>query len=449
MGAAFNLKPATWLVVAALIGPVIAGARSSGQAALPAASSATTAPSLPSIPDRVFRVTDYGAVGDGKTEATGSLNAAIAACAKAGGGTVDFPPGRFLTRPFLLASNLNLHLTAGAALLLATDPKDYEEPGKRNRNGITADDCHDIAVTGSGTIDGQGGTWWPRYVKTYAPPPGTLPPMHRPYMLTFSRCTRVLVEGVTLTNSPSFHLVPAQCRDVTLRNIRILAPANAPNTDGIDPSGWDYLITGCTIDVGDDNIALKPTGKIAPDQPSCRNFVIEHCAFRHGHGMSIGGQTSGGLENLLVRDCTFEDTQAGIRMKAGRGSGGLSENLVYERLTMKRVKVPIYISSYYPRVPDDPATDPAQPVAATTPIWRHIRIQDLTVTDSPEAGRIIGLAEAPVEDIEFINVRIAAAKGMQVVHTRGIRFIRSDVLIRKAPSIRLPTPATAATKRGI
>jgi len=246
-------------------------------------------------------------------------------------------------------------------------------------------------------------------------------------MVVFSRCQRVLVEGVTLTNSPSFHLVPAQCRDVTLRNVHIVSPANSPNTDGIDPSGWDFAIEHCTIDVGDDNIALKPSGKIAADQPSCQRFLIKGCTFRHGHGMSIGGQTPGGLRDLHMRNINFEDTQAGIRMKAGRGSGGVSENLTYERLTMTRVKEPIFITSYYPRIPADPATDAAQPVTATTPIWRHVVIRDVKATDSPEAGRIIGLAEMPVQDVTLENVHIAAAKGLQVIHARGIRFTSSVI----------------------
>lgn len=419
---------------------LLASAAASMLAAMRPAAGGAPAPLVsavpgPVIPARTFRITDYGAVGDGKTVSTAALEKAVAACSAAGGGVVEVPPGRFLTRPFALASRLNLHLDDGATILLTTDPADYTLPERRNRNGITADGCHDVAITGGGTIDGQGSDWWPRYVKTYVPPPGSPPPLHRPYMVTLTRCTRVLIEGVKLTNSPSFHLVPAQCQDVTIRNIQILAPANAPNTDGMDPSGWNFHISGCTIDVGDDNIALKPVGKIAPEQPSCKDFVIEDCTFRHGHGMSIGGQTPGGLQNLLVRNCTFEDTQAGIRMKANRGSGGLCENLVYENLKMTRVKVPVFITSYYPRTPADPAADPAQPVTEKTPIWRHIQIRNITSTDSPEAGRIIGLAEMPVEDVTFTNVHIAADTGLKIVRAKGIRFASSRIDARKGPSV--------------
>ena len=148
-----------------------------------------------------------------------------------------------------------------------------------------------------------------------------------------------------------FHLVPRACREVTIDSIHIKSPANSPNTDGIDPSGFDYLITNCTIDTGDDNIALKPRPIPDPLHLSCENFLIEGCTFLHGHGMSIGGGSNGGVRNMVVRDCRFEDTDAGIRLKSGRDRGGLVENLTYENLTMKRVKTSIMITSYYPEIP--------------------------------------------------------------------------------------------------
>lgn len=392
-------------------------------------------PAAPSIPSHTFKITDYGAVGDGKTDNMEALQKAIAACSQSGGGLVDVPPGRFLSRPFTLASNLDLHLERGATVLMSTDPADYQTPNRRNRQCIEAANCHDVAITGEGTIDGQGAAWWPRYAKTYVPPPGTSAPIHRPYMVVFSGCTRVLVQGVTLTNSPSFHLVPGQCHDVTIKDVHIVAPANAPNTDGIDPSGWNYLITGCTFDVGDDCIAVKPSTVSATGQPSCENFLIENCIFLHGHGLSIGGQSRGGLRGMTVQNCTFDGTQAGIRMKAPRGAGGLVEDVTYDNLTMKNVKVPIFITSYYPKAPDDPAQDPAQPVNSLTPIWRSIRISNVTSTNSPTAGQIIGLPEMPVSDIVLTNVKIAADKGLQVINAKGVKFVNSQITPKTGPPL--------------
>ena len=386
----------------------------------------------PIIPSRVFHVTDYGAKGDGKTKNTAAFQKAIDACGAAGGGVVDVPPGRYLTGPLTLTSSLNLHLNAGATLLLSDDIADYTLTKNRFQDCIAAKNAHDIAITGGGTIDGQGAFWWTNYVKLKDAPAGTPNPPHRPFLVVLTGCRRVLVEGVTLTNSPMFHLVPQKCQDVRIEGIHISSPQTSKNTDGLDPSGWNFVIKGCTFDVGDDCIALKPSGRIAADQPACKDFLIENCTFLHGHGMSVGGQTPGGLEHLTVRDCAFRGTDAGIRLKAPRGSGGLVENLTYENLTMHDVKVPILITSYYadssPGVtPTDPATDAAQPVSDTTPIWRHIRIRNVSAVGGTVAGEVYGLPEMPVSDVTLTDVNVAGHAGMKIIHARGIRFVRSHV----------------------
>jgi polygalacturonase len=151
--------------------------------------------------------------------------------------------------------------------------------------------------------------------------------------------------------------------------------------------------------------------------------------------MSVGGQTPGGLRGLLVRNCTFEGTDAGIRLKAPRGEGGLVEDCAYENLTMTDVKVPIYITSYYPSIPKNVEDDPAQPVATTTPIWRNIRISNVTVTDSPEAGRIIGLPEMPITNLVMSNVRISAEKGLRIVHAKDVRLEACDIAARRGQAL--------------
>jgi polygalacturonase len=378
-------------------------------------------PPLPVIPKAMFNITNYGAVGDGKTLNSAALQKAIDAATAAGGGTVLVPAGRFLTGPFTLASRINLHLAENATLLISDDLTNYPEAMDRYQDSITANGAQDLEISGKGTIDGQGNAWWTAFRANKAM-------THRPYMIKLSNCTRVRVRDVTLCNSPMFHLVPQNCTDVTIQNITIKSPPDAPNTDGIDPSGWNYLITGCLIDVGDDNIAVKPGRGRTPGN---KNYRITNCQFLHGHGMSIGSGTDGGIEDLTVRDCVFDQTDSGIRIKTLRGRGGLLQNLIYENLKMKTVKNPIYIIDWYPErnAPKDPATEKPEPVTDKTPLNRNITIRNVTATDCPTAGTIRGLPEAPVTSVTLSNVNIAAKAGMKIYHAKDIKFIGSKITV--------------------
>jgi polygalacturonase len=374
---------------------------------------------LPVIPTAVFNITNYAAIGDGKTPDTAAIQKTIDACSAAGGGTVLVPAGNFLTMPFKLASSINLHLDKGAAILISDDITNYPVANNRYVDSITASGAHDIEISGEGTIDGQGEAWWTAFRTN-----STM--THRPYMIKLTGCTRLLVTGVTLQNSPMFHLVPQNCTDVTIQGIHIHSPSDAPNTDGIDPSGWNFLISDCTIDTGDDNIAIKP---IAGRTPGDKNFMVMNCAFLHGHGMSIGGGSLNGVENLTVSNCIFNGTDSGIRIKTGRGNSGLVQNLTYENIMMTNVKNPIYINDYYPErtAPKDPSTEKAEPVTDRTPVIKNITIRDLTVTNCPNAGVIQGVPEMPISDMTFSNVNISAKTGLIIYHARGIHFINSKI----------------------
>ena len=381
---------------------------------------------LPVIPAAVFNITNYGALGDGKTLNTVAIQKTIDACSAAGGGTVLVPAGNFVFGPISLTSSINLHLDPGATLLISDDMTTYPVTAKRYQDCITAAgmDLHDLEISGPGVIDGHGQVWWTAFIADLKADQQTMP--HRPYMIRLSGVTRLLVTGVTLRNSPMFHLATANCTDVTIRGITIKAPFNAANTDGLDPSGWNYLITGCSIDTGDDDIAVKPTSGRSPGD---KNFTITDCTFGHGHGMSIGGGSFNGVEDMIVSNCTFNGTDAGIRIKTGRGNGGLVQNITYEELTMTNVRNPIYINDYYPErnAPKDPATEKAAAVTPRTPINRNITIRDVTITACPNAGTIRGLPEMPVTDLTLTNVNISAATGMKIYHARNIRFIQSKI----------------------
>src|SRR5450432_3926299 len=161
----------------------------------------------------------------------------------------------------------------------------------------------------------------------------------RPKMIAITRCDRLHVQGITLRNSPQFHLVPKDVTDLTIEGVKVTTPFNAPNTDAIDPGTCtNVLIRDCDIDTGDDDIAIKSGG---------HNILIQDCTIRHGHGISIGSETTAGVSDMLVRNCTFDQTDNGIRIKSMRGAGGVVENIRYENIQMKNVANAIVLDLTY------------------------------------------------------------------------------------------------------
>lgn len=370
---------------------------------------------------KVFDVRQFGAKGDGKTLDTAAIQKALDECGKAGGGIVRLAPGTYLSKPIFLRSSTTLQLDEGATLQATDEPNDFADPENSNRflafvNGST---LTNIAITGKGTIDGAGARWWVPAEEARRKTPGfTLP---RPRMVFLSGCVGVRIQGVTLANSPSFHLVPRDCEDVDIESVTIRAPEGSPNTDAIDPGTSRHVrISKCVIDVGDDNIAIKSSHMdTAHPNAACEDITVTDCTFLHGHGMSIGSETVGGVRGLTVQRCTFENTESGIRIKSARGKGGLVENIICSDITMKNVKIPINISAYYPKIPKE---DSAQPVTPLTPIYRNIRITNLTAASPRSAGFIVGLPECEVSDVVLENVRISAPEGLTIRNAKAIKL---------------------------
>lgn len=386
----------------------------------------------PVIPAARFKVTDFGAVPDDAGDDTAAFTKAFAAVKAAGGGRLVVPAGEYRTGHLALVSRLDFHLEKGARLLFSADPEAYRVQDRKFRPLVLASGVEDLAITGEGVFDGQGSAWWAaaREYKDAARARGDAnEEIGRPRLLIIEKSKRVLVEGVTLSNSPQFHFIPSRCEDVTIRNVTVRSPHHAPNTDGIDPAASKRVhITGCVIDTGDDNIAIKSGN---PDHGPVEDVLIENCTFLGGHGMSIGSETYGGVRNLLVRNCTFDGTEAGIRMKSARGRGGVAENLTYENLTLRNVEVAIQITSYYPnRTTPKPGVADVAPAErdARTPAWRNIVIRDVRSTGGTKsAGIIIGLPEEPVADIAMENVFIEAPVGLRLVATRGLTLRKVEI----------------------
>ena len=197
-----------------------------------------------------------GAKGDGTTKDTVALQAAIDACAKKGGGTVHFSAGTYVSAPLDLKSHVKLQLDKDAILLGSPDMDDFpirEDAKWRKVSLIHADHAADIGIIGEGVVDGNGKIWWDaKALRKKGEPEAP-----RPLLIDLTNSKQILVEGVTLRNSPQYNLTTFWCDGLTVRNVTILNPGRtAPNTDGIDPvSTSNVLIEHTTIDTGDDNVA--------------------------------------------------------------------------------------------------------------------------------------------------------------------------------------------------
>ena len=361
----------------------------------------------------------YDAKGDGVTKDTRAIQSAIDACAARGGGIVRLTAGTYLSAPIVLKSNITLRLERGATLLGSPDHADY--PAKTEfrlpavQSLISATNAENVSIEGEGVIDGNGESWW-QMARTVHDA-GVMGNHPRPRLIVFDHCKHVRVESVTIQNSPFWQLVPYYSDDVTIKNIRVLAPPHSPNTDAVDPfSSSNVRIDHLYADVGDDDIAIKSGAINSPggDEPS-RDITITDCTFLHGHGLSIGSEIAGGAHNITAERIRFEGTDNGIRVKANRDRGNDVSDLVFRDIDMKNVANPLVISEYYPHILPPPGTVvAAEPVTRLTPHFHDITIENLTATGGKMAGAIVGLPEAPVERVVLKNVKLSGQTGLTI-----------------------------------
>src|SRR5580765_3398419 len=386
---------------------------------------ASADPALPVIPNQTFVITSFGAVGDGVTTNTTAIQNAINMANSSGGGTVGIPAGTYLCGPLTMKSSINLQLDSGALwrmLPYDQDPGGIVSPA----NFINGSSLHDIEISGTGAIDGQGSPWWPGY-KTN----------NRPVMVNFSACTRVWIRNATFSNSPAAHLVvKGRAGNVTIEGVTILAPSSSDptnpshNTDAIDLAETNAVIRNCNISVGDDNVAVGSSASASAD------IVITNCTFGDGHGVSIGSFTSGGVSNMTVINCTFNRTDNGIRIKSDDDRGGIVQNLSYLNIGMTNVHFPITIYSYYNSVgtPSSitPATAASQaviPYPTNNPVYRNITFSNIvgTAVSGYPAGIIWARPEMPATNISLIRCNLSASKSFDVYSARGVRFIDPQI----------------------
>ncbi|MCX6622146.1 MAG: glycoside hydrolase family 28 protein [Acidobacteria bacterium] len=387
---------------------------------------------------------------------TRAIAAAIAACHAAGGGAVRVPEGSFLTGAIHLRSNVNLHLDAGATLRFSTNPGHYlplvftrwESIECMNYSPlIYAFRQTNIAITGQGTLDGQAGptAWWPwKGRKEFGWTPGTpnqaparaaleaagehdLPVPERvfgnghylrPSFVQPYGCSNVLVEGVTIRNSPMWEVNPVLCRNVIVRNVKI--DSHGPNNDGCNPEcSTDVLVEGCRFDTGDDCIAIK-SGRNRDGRrvgAACENIIIRGCTMKDGHGgVTIGSEVSGNVRNVFVEDCRMDSPllERALRIKSNSYRGGIVENVSFRNVTIGQVSQAIlHVDFFY----EEGEGGPYQPVV------RNILVENVTCRQSRYALYLRGFKDAPIRDVHLKNCTFASVARPDVTdHVEGLRL---------------------------
>lgn len=373
--------------------------------------------------------------------ATARLQSEIDAAAARGGGRVVVGPGTHRTGALRLRSHVELHLEAGAVLQFDPDPALYPvvaaswegAPREVSMSCLYAEGEVGVAITGFGTIDGSGQAWWQRHRD------GTL--SHpRPTLIGLRSCERVTIRDLFLRDSPAWTVHPALCQDVTVSGVRILNPADSPNTDGINPESCrNVRISDCHIDVGDDCIAIKAGTQSTPDRVPCENITVTGCTMVHGHGgVVIGSEMSGGVRNVTITGCVFQGTDRGIRIKTRRGRGGVVEDVRVANVVMDGVMCPFVVNPFYhcgPEGKTEMVRDrSAREVDDSTPLLRRLHISHVSARRAhASAGYLFGLPEQPLEDVTLDDVSIsfaddpqpgvpAMADGVEPVARGGLRL---------------------------
>ncbi|MBP3205316.1 MAG: glycoside hydrolase family 28 protein [Lachnospiraceae bacterium] len=429
---------------------------------------------LPSRAEKVYDLRDFGAVEGGKVSNTRAFAAAIDAAAQ-NGGRVVVPDGIWLTGPIVLKSGVELHLEDNALILFDKNQEEYPlivtdyEGIRRIRtvSQIMAEGAEDIAITGNGIINGnghlwrpvkqfkmterqwkrlltqseyvidskEGGVWVPTKSIYDARYEGEVFPdtcgteeeslakaapfydFYRPVMVSLKHCKRVLIEGVRLQNSAAWNVHPYFCEDLTVRGVFIQNPYYAQNGDGIDVESCDRVhIHHCDFQTGDDGICLK-AGKDREARKllkPCENVLVHDCKVGQSHGgFVIGSEMSRGVRNVLVRNCTFIDSDVGIRFKSAMGRGGVVEEIYLEDIRMVNMKeqAVILTMDYVHNLMDynDPVVQSTDP--EDIPEFRRIYFKRCICVGAGQPVKIKGLEGYPesIHDVEFVDCELDEA----------------------------------------
>lgn len=430
--------------------------------------------SRPSFPAYETSITAFGAIGDGGTNCTSAFNEAMKSISNKGGGRLIVPAGIWLTGPIQFQDNCELHLETGALVLFTKDFDAYPvvetvyegKKSTRRMSPLWAYEKHDIAITGNGAFDGQGEYWRPSKKSKFTDTqwkeltsgsgivmkniwypnaridslvgkegkPDMRRVLERPVLLEFTRCKRVLIQGVTLSNSPAWNTHPFMCEDFIMENVTVRNPWYAQNGDGLDLESCNRaIIKDCTFDVGDDAICIK-SGKDAEGrswQKPCQNVIIEGCTVLHGHGgFVIGSEMSSGAKNIWVHKCVFNGTDTGLRMKSTRGRGGVVEDIYIDNIWMVNIGGDAFtFDLYYSNKPaagkadkDADTSDAVPAVSEETPCFRNLHISNVICRGAARAVWFNGLPEMPLSNLKMENSLFVCRKGVEMHYAKDITF---------------------------
>lgn len=409
-----------------------------------------------------YNVINYGAKNDSSVLATKAIAKAIAAASKAGGGTVYFPAGKYLTGPIHLKSNITVFIDAGAELHFSDDFEQYLPMVPSRYEGVDvtsfsplfyAYGAVNISITGRGLIDGHGKKWW-NFVEGYKKdqprskwqyvfdslnknillpddPAQMKRGFLRPPFIQTMYCKNVLIEGISIRNSPFWTINPEFCENVTVHAVTINNP-HSPNTDGINPESCKYVhISNCHISVGDDCITIK-SGKDLPGrtkQAPAEDYTITNCTMLSGHGgVVIGSEMSGDVRRIAISNCIFDGTDKGIRIKTTRGRGGVVEDIRVSNIVMNNIReIAFVMDMQYSKTKEEP-------ISERTPRFRNIHISNIT-GNAKQAAYINGLEEMPVSDISFQDIHLVAEEGFVIKNAKDLSFHQLQVVTKNSPPV--------------
>ncbi|MDE6655809.1 MAG: glycoside hydrolase family 28 protein [Anaeroplasmataceae bacterium] len=438
---------------------------------------------LPKFKTKEYNILEFGAKSQLEFNNKSAIQKAIDTCSQNGGGRVLIPNGYFLTGPIELKSNVDLHLENNAFLQFTKSKEEYpliwtDYEGQRRIRAIspiTADHQTNIAITGQGVIDGngvlwrgikrfkltekefqrclklspyfqetkEGGIWYPTqtvYEGVLAGEPDYSDPnalelaskyydLYRPVLLSLKHCDKVLIEGITIQNSPAWNIHPWFCTNFTLKNAKVRNKYSAQNGDGLDlESCQNCEIVGTVFEVGDDGICIK-SGKNAEARQTegpCQNVWIHDCKVFDAHGgFVVGSEMSRGVRNILVEDCTFIGTDIGVRFKSAIGRGGVVEDITIRNIHMANIleEAFIFTMGYVLRNLETDKTDEMEStLKEDIPEFKNIYMENICCTQSKVGIKINGLEVLPIHHLYFKDVELHAEKALDLSYAQEISF---------------------------